>query len=386
MTKNQQNIKLTFFFILVITAISINAYFIFTETSNFFQDLLGTEKKSPTTFIFENQIGICILITILAFILNSKFEELGRQKYLLLILGFINIFLHINLDFYPFILGINNAITTLTSAWIQTFCPPALRGFISGQIEALYSVIDLLSVYIKHLWDLDIDLAHVSSYTILFLMVLGFYIFTKISIKINKTPKPENLLAFHLLVKKYLFLFLACLMVGINQGVFSFSYEIAEIVLPNDPPKIFQYCVTFSSVLFPFLFGVLGDKFGLMRTLFFSLISITIVHFSNALAVYFDISESIVYYSIYSLDAGLSAFVEGILMAVFGKYLLKQGLFRSFALFGILINLGSILCGVIYEKFSPDFGAYQLFVGLANASLLTLLWLSYQRFKLLEAK
>jgi hypothetical protein len=105
------------------------------------------------------------------------------------------------------------------------------------------------------------------------------------------------------------------------------------------------------------------------------------VHFLNFFAEIFDCRNVFALYFLSFLDCALANCISVSIVAICGKYFFKQGLFRSFALYGILYNVGNFFCDVIYGKFPTSFAKYQLFVGLLNILFLIVIFINFKQFQ-----
>jgi len=377
----KKTISVVFLMMTLIVIINLIAYFIAGESSNYIQDFIAAKHQSSQVFTHLNQLSLLLMGAVLIFNMQMFMQDMQPQKYLLLLLCAINLFLPLTVDYYALLSAINNAITLLTNAWLQLFCPATIRGMVSGLLTAIYGVLDIFDTYIENEGLFVKQALHISAVVMFGVVIWMSWQLKKLSPQLIAQIKPQKNSAIDELLKRYLFVFLSCILVGLNCGIFYYTYNDALMILPDMHPQIFQYMVNIVSVLAPFIFGFIADRYGYMQIQMKLFYLITLVHFLNSLV------EILGYHSIYTLyglsfiDCALANCIWVTIIAICGEYFLSQGLFRSFALYGILYSLGNFFCDLIYAKFSASFANYQFFVGLVNVLFLIVIFINFKQFQ-----
>jgi magnesium-transporting ATPase (P-type) len=254
--------SLMFIFVLI----HLLAYFISGESSVYFQDLLASKHLNDKIFDEQNQWALMFMGIILILNMQSLMQSVQYQKVLLLILCTINLFLPINIHFYALLSAVNNTILVLTNAWIQLFCPATLRGMVAGILTGIYGVLDIFDTSIENFRIFDEKAMHSCANLMFILMLVMFWRLKKSSHDLAQQFKPQEDIQIHKLFQRYLFIFLSCILVGLNSGIFYYTFNDALMIFPSKNPNVFQYMVNIVSVVSPFIFGFIADKYGYMRT------------------------------------------------------------------------------------------------------------------------
>lgn len=370
-----------FHVMILVIVINIIAYFIVGESSYYFQDLLSTQKQGTKFFSILEKWSMVLINLILLINFIPKMESIKNQKYLLLILCGICALLPITIGFFPFIYAISNVITFITYAWIQLFCPGTIRGAVVGILTASGGLLNIFDTYIENFRSFDVSAIHFTTVLMFFFAIGMAWRVNKISADFSKQNMQQEQIRLKDFVKRYLFIFISCVLIGINSGIFYFTYNDAILILPEKHPETFQYMVNCVSIIAPFVFGFISDRFGYMRTQMLSFYLITVVHFINFIVETLGLRNIFVLYFLSFLDCVFANSLIVTIVAICGFYFLKHGIFRSFAMYSILYNVGNFICALLFEKLTPSFAHYQVAITIINVLSLIAIYISFKKFQ-----
>ncbi len=366
-------------FIILACVINLLTYTLLIGGGNLFQQYSLNLHLAANIYPKYSLIGFRIMIALTALSLLTKFQQLNYQRVLMSVLVLAIVPLPVSLDTFPIITGIGNAINGLSQAWLQLYVPPALRATISGILTGLSGVINIRSAAVEQYWHYSVIHEHV----ITVIMAIGLIFFWKLSltlknIKISDEPIQEKPETIRNLITKYHYVFITCLMLGFNQGIFFFTLMLGSEALPNEPPQTYQYVIYTAAIISPMIIGRLADIYGIRFMTMFSAIFLTICNFLNVALSVADIGMALPYYIVAFIQSSLAASFWALACSLVGVVLRTKGIFRSFAISNIVINLGVIVCGRVYEHFT-SFKLTMLAMGIINMVFLVFLWVFYKK-------
>lgn len=176
---------------------------------------------------------------------------------------------------------------------------------------------------------------------------------------------------------KHPYIFIAYFIAGVNSSLFDFTYTLAKEVLPNMLPSNYQNMLYLGSIIIPIALGMLADKKGIFNTMLQAAVALIIVNFIAAILFKLSIKTHSIYFILAFIEGGLAISAATLSASLIGERLKTQGIFRSFAMSGMLFSVGYLCAGRIYEYSAGSFALTKLCIGLCNLILLALLWKSY---------
>ena len=289
----------------------------------------------------------------MVFNLCDKMQTLKYQRILMFILLISFIFLPVKLWTYPIIAGISNAIYNLAEPWRQLFIPAAYRATIVGVATTLCALVDLRSTAIEHAW--TSDLLHYREMSIF--LVICAIIFWFLAKNCQQTVETSNensepKLGIKKLVFTYPYIFVFFILSGLNGGMFYYTYFLASKALPHAPASTYQYIIYIGSFTGPTVIGLIADRIGIYSMLVITGITLTVAQFFLFGLALTHVETPIIYYIIVFIEAALSQALWILSASLVGERLLKQGIFRSFAISNMAFIFGNIMCSRIFVVFS----------------------------------
>lgn len=369
-------------FIMVIVFIYWATYFAYASMGNVVQDYAIRHNLDPKLYPWLTIIAARISLVATALCMLGSLQAINRQRWILIgLLAALVIFLCIpfTVHLYPFISGLESIISTLIKPWLQLYIPPALRATISGVSMGLTGVFDITSANMEDSW-----MEHLSRYrylAIIFVVLLIF--FWQLSHQSNRNKHSPTL---HQAPKSILFLltqhpyiFIAFFFSGVNCCIFDYTFILAKEVLPNASAEHYQYALYLGSIFLPIVLGILADKKSIFMVMLGSAILLIAINFITAFCFKFSITSSGVYLILAFIEGGLAISATTLSASLIGERLKTQGIFRSFAMSGILFDIGSLFAGRIYEFCANSFFTTKIGIGFMNIILVTMLWKYYQK-------
>ena len=169
------------------------------------------------------------------------------------------------------------------------------------------------------------------------------------------------------------YVFILCLLGGVNEGVFNFGYIFGKETLRDMPPQYYQYVVSIGGMIGPILFGALADKKGIFfMTIFLSAILI-LANFSFVAFVLTHVQHPIFYYVTAFVESAMAMSLVTLGVALVGERLKLKGIFRAFTLSNLFFGLGIIIASRIVQLTTPSFLAFKFCTGSINVILVGLL-------------
>jgi hypothetical protein len=340
------------------------AYFIFISSANVFQVYAIDHKFSsdmfPSASIFAMRLSL--FITLLCTL--KSFQNLNRQHFLmllLLLLLLIVLLMPLSFNSYPAMAGLSNAIFDLTEPWRQFYAPPALRATIEGVTEGLTGIIDLSSVAIEQHWSVNLSLYHYVATIFVFLLVFFWMLARKLeNTKFSAQQKSVASISIGKLLRKYPYIFLACLFGGINTAIFNYTLFLIKANAPQLHAQNYQYSIYLGSIIGPIIIGRLADKKGIFSTLMY--LSVLLILLRSTILTSFELkffAFAGFYIGSFFLGA-LTASVWTLTVSLVGERLRSQGIFRAFAISNIFFQIGFIIASRVYQHFDSPFHIVKL--------------------------
>lgn len=369
-------------FVIVIVFIYWATYFAYASMGNVVQDYAVQHNLDPKLYPWLTIIAARVSLLATALCMLGSLQAIHRQRWVMIgLLAALAIFLCIpfTVHLYPFISGLESIIATLIKPWLQLYIPPALRATISGLSMGLTGVFDISSAHMEDSW-----MTHLSRYRYLaILFVILLLLFWRLSHQsggnkhtpsLHQTPK-----SLKFLLTQHPYIFIAFFFSGVNCCIFDYTFTLAKEALPNAPAENYQYALYLGSIFLPIGLGVLADKKNIFTVMLGSAVALIAINFITAFCFKFSVTTTSVYLILAFIEGGLAVSATTLSGSLIGERLKTQGIFRSFAMSGILFDIGSLFSGRIYEFCANSFFATKIGIGLINVILITLLWKCYRK-------
>ncbi len=362
----------------LMSIILLLGYVIFSCSDNLFQSYTSEHHVSA---LFPRLSILGMILTMIVMVLNisAKMQRFMYQQILLFIMLISFVVIPVTLDTYPVIAGISNVIFNLVEPWRQLFVIPAFRATIVGITTALCGAVDIRATALENLW--LFDLFRYKQVAII-LMVFAFYFWflaKKIqhldANEINRTLE-QHLPKLSVLFRTYPYIFVSCVLSGLNGGIFYYTYMLALKAMPNQQPSTYQYVIYIGSVVGPIIIGYLADRLGIFLMILISSILLTLLALIGAGLSFASVHVPLAYYITAFIEAALATSLWVMSAGLIGERLLSQGIFRSFAISNVLFICGNILCGYIFEVFL-SFEYIKLAFFVLDLILLLLMYFTY---------
>lgn len=369
-------------FVIVIVFIYWATYFSYASMANVAQDYVVQHQLDPKLYPWFTIIAARVSLVATALCMLGSLQAINRQRWILIaLLAALAIFLCIpfTVDLYPFISGLESIISMLIKPWLQLCIPLALRATISGLSTGATGIFDISSVIMEDSW-----VAHLSRYrylAIIFAVLLIFFwrlshqsTHNKHSPSLRQTPKSLKFLLIH-----HPYVFIAFFFSGVNCCIFDYTLILAKGALPNASPENYQYAMYLGGIFLPIGLGILADKKSIFMVMLGSAIALIVINFITAFSFKLSVNTTSIYLILAFIEGGLAISATTLSNSLVGERLRTQGIFRSFAMSGILFDIGNIFSGRIYEFCANSFFAIKICIGLINIVLIALLWKCYQK-------
>ncbi|MDP3705034.1 MAG: hypothetical protein Q8R24_03890 [Legionellaceae bacterium] len=372
--------RLQILFVILIFIIILFSYGIFISSTNFFQKYISTQHLDVSVYTKLSNTSFRLMTLIMILTLLTKFQQLNYQRVLMAVLMLSLLIVPVSMETFPIISACSNALNRLGEAWFQIFVPVSLRGTLTGIMGGLTGLINLRSIGIEEAaWNFLIHREHAIS----IILIISFFFFWYVTVKLDNlniekdTKKLDPISIMHLMVK-YPYIFLTCFLIGFNGGMFYYTINLISEVLPNQQPQTYQYVIYTSGIISPLFIGRLADKCGIAFMVICSIVTLIISSFMSVGLALLKVNIPILFYLLAFIKGGVASSLWALGYALIGENLRNKGVFRSFSISTIVINIGIIVYGRVYAKFSDSFELTQLFVGLINLIVFCLLCFTYK--------
>lgn len=183
------------------------------------------------------------------------------------------------------------------------------------------------------------------------------------------------------LLTQYPYVFIAFFAGGLNESLFDYTFVLGKEVLPHNAAQTYQYILYTAAIFVPIIIGPIADKKGIFLTLIASLFILVFNKFLQAFYFQTAFKGLLPYYISGFVGSGLSVNISTLSVALVGERLRNQGIFRAFAVIGIVFDIGQLTGGHIYEYFSNSFFLTNISMGIINFLLFLFLWKYYKKGK-----
>lgn len=368
-------------FVLVIVLIYWATYSAYASMNNVVQDLASWQHLDPKLYPWLIIIAERISLVAAAFCMLDSLQAIHRQRWLFIsLLGALSICLWIpfSIRLFPFISGLESIIFTLIEPWLQLYIPPALRATISALSIGLTGVFDISSAEFEDNW-----MTHLFRYryfAVLFAILLLFFWRLSNSSKLNKglppmVYAPKSVI---FLLTKHPYIFIAYFFAGLNYSLFDFTFVLAQEIISSGSLSPYQDTLYLGGIIVPIAMGVLADKKGIFKVLLCAAMVLIAVELITGMAFKLSVHTTILYFILAFIEGGLAITACSLSASLIGERLKTQGIFRSFAMSGMLFSLGILCSGYLYEFCAGSFFLTKIIIGVCNSILLILLWKSYR--------
>ncbi len=376
--KKESKISLSLVFLIFsIICITLLSYAYLINAYNDYQ-YRSLSLHLPEALYAKNSLySFLVMMGVLALCLFTKFQNFYIQRLLLIFLTIGMLIVPLNIYFFPLYSGLPNAINELGNAWLQLVVPHQFRGTITGIVEGLAGYFDIGSIYFEDkssFLHIRLDLIYIA----IAVSLIIFYFTTRqlentaVSNKLN--PQASESIVGMLI--KYPHVFIACFILGFNDGILYYSLDLARALWPNKSPQTYQYILFVSGIIGPMLIGTFSDKIGRNTSILLVTPLLALCKLASTGLIVLKAHDSIAFYVMASLESAFAVSMWSLVYSLLGEKFDRIGLFRSFCLSTIAIGIGTSTYALLFRKYSPSFALIELTTGLINVLLFVLFYFS----------